>query len=404
MTPSEGGDGGWGAADLPALAASEGRHGAGVTPKRGLAIVRGECCWLFDTEGRRYLDMGASYGVCNAGHCHPRVVEAVARQAGRLLYVTPTVHTDTRVALQERLAGLAPGDLDRVFLASSGAEVLEAAIKFARGHTRRSGIVAAKRAFHGRTMGALSLTWNRKYREAFEPLLPGCEFVPYGDAGALQEAVGSDTAMVVLEPVQGEGGVFPAPEGYLRAAREVCDDAGALLVADEVQTGLGRTGAMFAVEHSGVVPDMMALAKSLGSGMPIGALLVRSQVCDLPQGSHGSTFAGSPVACAAALATLDVLVDEGLPERARQLGGHALNRLAAIAKASNAVREVRGLGLMLGIELREKAGSRLTALMERGVLAIPAGTTVIRLLPPLTIAREELDHGLGIIEEVLRDR
>jgi acetylornithine/LysW-gamma-L-lysine aminotransferase len=368
-----------------------------------VAIVRAKGAQLWDAEGREYLDLGASYGVCNVGHCHPRVVAAVRRQADRLLYVSPTAYNDMRAQLQQRLAGLAPGDLDRVLLVNSGTEAVESAIKFARRHTGRPGVVSTMRGFHGRTLGALSLTWNKKYREGFEPLLPGCDFVPYGDLEALKAAVNARTAAVVLEPVQGEGGVHLPPEDYLRGVREVCDDSGALMVADEVQTGLGRTGRMFAVEHGGVVPDLMAIAKSLGSGLPIGAMLARPAVCDLPPGSHGSTFAGSPICCAAALATLDVLEEGRLPEMAGELGARALGSLRPLASSRTAVREVRGLGLMLGIELRGKAGPYLNRMLDRGVFALPAGTTVVRLLPPLTISREQLDRGLEVIKGVLAD-
>jgi acetylornithine/LysW-gamma-L-lysine aminotransferase len=376
-------------------------HGTGVFHQRDLAIVRGEGATLYDAAGRPYIDLGASYGVCNAGHCHPRVVEAIGAQARRLLYVTPTVHNDARALLNERLAAIAPGDIDRVFLTSSGTESVEAAIKFARKHTGRPGIVAAKRSFHGRTLGALSLTWNPKYREGFEPLLPGVGFVTYGDVEALGEAVTKDTAALVLEPVQGEGGIHPAPPGYLQAARELCDDAGALLVVDEVQTGLGRTGRMFAVEHWDVVPDIITVAKSLASGLPLGAMLARSHVCDLPPGSHGSTFAGSPISCAAALATLDVIEEEDLPARANRLGERALATLRRMEGTDPSVRSVRGMGLMLGIELRERAAPYLNAAMERGALALPAGASVVRLLPPLVIPDGALDEGLAILKEVI---
>ena len=387
--------------EAAAIIALEDAHGTGVTPKRPVAIVRGEGALLWDPSGKEYIDLGANYGVCNVGHCHPRVVEAVRAQAGRLLYVSPTLYNDARARLQARLAALAPPGLDRVLLTNSGTESVESAIKFARRHTGRGGIVAAMRGFHGRTMGALSITWNKKYREGFEPLLPGCAFVPYGDLEALKAAVGAGTAAVVLEPVQGEGGVFPAPEGYLRGAREVCTDAGALLVADEVQTGLGRTGAMFGVDHWGVVPDIMTLAKSLGSGLPIGAMVATAEVCDLPPGSHGSTFAGSPICCAAALATLDVIVDEGLPARAAALGERAMASLGGLEGTSAAVREVRGMGLMIGIELKEKAAPHLNRILEMGAVALPAGTTVVRLLPPLTITERQLDRGLDIVKEAL---
>jgi acetylornithine/LysW-gamma-L-lysine aminotransferase len=382
---------------------AENAHGTGVTPKRDLAIVSGEGALLRDATGRSYVDMGASYGVCNAGHSHPAVADAIAQQARTLMYVTPTVHNDARASLMARLARLAPGDLDRVFLTSSGTESVEAAIKFARKHTGRPRIVAAKRAFHGRTMGALSLTWNPKYRKGFEPLLPGVDFVTYGDAEALTAAVTPETAAVILEPVQGEGGVHPAPPGYLKATREICDDAGALMVVDEVQTGLGRTGRMFAVEHWDVVPDIMTLAKSLANGMPLGAMLARPHVCDLPPGSHGGTFAGSPISCAAALATLDVIERRALPARADRLGDRALTTLKQMEGQVPSVRAVRGMGLMLGIELRQRAAPFLAAAMANGVLALPAGASVIRLLPPLVISEPVLDEALATLKGVLAD-
>jgi acetylornithine/LysW-gamma-L-lysine aminotransferase len=376
-------------------------HGTGVTPKRDLTIISGAGALLRDANGRTFVDMGASYGVCNAGHSHPAVAEAVARQARTLMYVTPTVHNDARATLMARLARLAPGDIDRVFLTSSGTESVEAAIKFARRHTGRSNIVAAKRGFHGRTMGALSLTWNPKYRKGFEPLVPGVDFVTYGDPEVLAATVTGETAAVVLEPVQGEGGVHPAPPGYLRAAREVCDDTGALLVVDEVQTGLGRTGRMFAVEHWDVVPDIMTLAKSLANGMPLGAMMARPHVCDLPPGSHGGTFAGSPISCAAALATLDVIEGQDLPARAAKLGDRAMASLVEMVADVPSVRSVRGMGLMMGIELKVRAAPYLTAALEAGVLALPAGASVMRLLPPLVIPEDVLDGALDTIKEVI---
>ena len=318
-------------------------HGTGVTPKRDLAIVAGEGAYLHDANGNTFIDMGASYGVCNAGHSHPAVVEAITRQARALMYVSPTYHNDARARLMGRLADLAPGDLDRVFLTNSGTESVEAAIKFARKHTDRPGIVAAKRSFHGRTMGALSITWNPKYRKGFEPLLPGTGFVPFGDLAALGEAVGPDTA------------------------------------------------------------DIMTLAKSLAGGLPIGAMLARPHVCDLPPGSHGGTFAGSPVSCAAALATLDVIEGEDLPARAARLGDRALASLRELPGRTRAVRTIRGMGLMLGIELRERAAPYLTAAMHAGVLALPAGASVVRLLPPLMIPEEVLDGALDTLKGVLTD-
>jgi len=389
--------------DFQAIKASEDRYGTNIFPKRDVAIVRGHGALLYGSDGKEYIDLGASYGVGNVGHCHPRVIAAIKAQSERLLYVSPTFYNDMRAGVSERLARLAPPGLDRVYLCNSGTEAVESAIKFARKHTGRPKIISCMRSFHGRTLGALSATYNKKYREGFEPLVPGFEFVPFGDLEAMKKAVTDKTAAVIVEPVQGEGGIFPAPDGYLKGVRDICTDSKTIFVADEIQTGLGRTGMMFAVEHWDVTPDIVTIAKSLASGLPLAAMITHEEFCDLEKGSHGSTFGGSPICCAAALATLDVIVDENLPERAELLGEHATDRLEAFAGSDkgSVIREIRGLGLMIGIELKKKAGPYLDSILGHGAIALPAGTTVIRLLPPLVISEPQLDKGLGIIEEVL---
>jgi acetylornithine/LysW-gamma-L-lysine aminotransferase len=389
--------------DFQAIKAMEDRYGTKLFPKRDVALISGQGALLRGSDGKEYIDLGASYGVGNVGHCHPRVLEAIKAQSERLLYVSPTFYNDMRARVSERLAGIAPLGLDRIYLCNSGTEAVESAIKYARKHTGRPGIISCMRSFHGRTLGALSATFNKKYREGFEPLVPGFEFVPYGDLEAMKKAVTDKTAAVIVEPVQGEGGIFPAPEGYLKGVRDICTDAKTVFIADEIQTGLGRTGKMFAVEHWGVSPDIITVAKSLAAGLPLAAMITKEELCDLPTGSHGSTFGGSPICCAAALAVLDILVEEKLPERAASLGERAMGRLRAFAgsEKGSVVREVRGLGLMIGIELKKKAGSYLDAIVGRGAIALPAGTTVIRLLPPLVISEPQLDRGLDIIEEVL---
>ncbi|MEM0129075.1 MAG: aspartate aminotransferase family protein [Thermoplasmata archaeon] len=378
-----------------------GEFGTAPTGDARRTIVRGEGAYLWDDAGRRYVDLGASLGVANVGHAHPKVVRAIAEQAASLLYVGSAYATEARRRFVERLLSLLPPSLDRVFLSNSGTEAMEQALKVARSSTRRPEWVAARRGFHGRTMGSLSVTWRPELREPFEPLVPGARHVAFGDAAALEEAVGPTTAAVVLEVVQGEGGVHPATPEYLRAARSICDRNGALLLLDEVQTGVGRTGRNFAFEHSGVVPDILALAKSLAGGVPIGATVVRPEVERAFAGSLHSTFGGNPLACAAGAAALEVLVEERLSERAARLGSLGLERLRA--GAGPRVREVRGLGLMIGIELRERAWPYLERLRERGYLASAAGPQVIRLLPPLTIAEEDWDAALGAIAEVLGD-
>jgi [amino-group carrier protein]-gamma-(L-lysyl/L-ornithyl)-L-glutamate aminotransferase len=375
------------------------RYTSGVYAKRRLVLVRGQGAHVWDDQGRRYVDCAAGIGVAALGHAHPAVVEAIAGQAATLLTCSEGFFNDRRAALLERLVGLAPAGIERAFLCNSGTEAIEGAIKFARLATRRTGVVAAERGFHGRTLGALSATWEPAYREPFRPLVPGFRHVPYDDLAALDGAVGGDTAAVILEVVQGEGGVRPGSAEFLRGAQALCRERGALFVLDEIQTGLGRTGRLFAAEHHDLAPDLICLAKPLAGGVPIGAILIGERVGELPKKVHGSTFGGNPLACAAALAALDVVERERLPERAARLGAHALERLRALRGPT--VREARGLGLMLGLELAEPVEPCLTRLAERGVLALQAGANVLRLLPPLVIAEEDLDAAVDAVAEVV---
>ncbi|HWE60893.1 MAG TPA: aspartate aminotransferase family protein [Chloroflexota bacterium] len=377
----------------------EARHGSGIYAKRDLTIVRGEGAWLWDDQGRRYIDCVGGHGSANVGHAHPAVQQAIAEQAGRLVTCPEIFYNDRRAALLELLAAVTPPGLDRFFLCNSGAEAVESAIKFARAATRRPGIVAAQRGFHGRTMGALSATWEAHYREPFVPLVPEFTHVPYDRVEALAGAVTEHTAAVILEVVQGEGGVRPASPGYLPAVARICREHGALLIIDEVQTGFGRTGRMFACEHEGIEPDLLCLAKSMGGGLPIGAVALGPNVGDLPIGSHGSTFGGNPLACAAAIAAIGVIRDQDLPARAAAAGARLLAGLRRIE--SPRVREVRGLGLMIGVDLRERVRPTLLALQARGVLALPAGMTTLRLLPPLVITDEQIDTVVQVVAETL---
>jgi acetylornithine/LysW-gamma-L-lysine aminotransferase len=372
---------------------------SGVYPKRPIALVRGRGARVWDADGREYIDCAAGHGVANVGHCHPAVTAAIQQQAEALITAPEAFYNDRRAALLEALAARTPGGLSRMFLCNSGAEAVEGAIKAARLFTGRAGIVAAKGGFHGRTLGALSATWNRAYREPFEPLVPGFSHLPFGDLDALDGAVTDQTAAVLVEIVQGEGGVRPGSSAYFAMLRALCEARGALLIVDEVQTGLGRTGRWFACEHVGVEPDIMCLGKALGGGVPMGAVVWRSRLGQLPAGSHGSTFGGGPLACAAGLAVLRVLDEEHLPERAAGLGDWLLSELRAME--SPLIREVRGMGLMVGLDLRVRVTPVLKALMARGVLALPAGPTVLRLLPPLVISEADLERVISIIEEVL---
>ncbi len=372
--------------------------GAGERPR--LNLVRGDNARLWDDRGRSYVDLGATHGAGSLGAANPVIAAAVAAQARELLYVGSGYANPVRTEFLERLLSLLPGSFSRVFLSNSGTEAIEAALKIARSSTGRTKIVTAMRGFHGRTMGSLSATWRRELKEPFEPLVPGFVHVAFNDPHALEAAVDESTALVLLEPVQGEGGVHVATEEYLRVAREATERAGALLAWDEVQTGIGRTGRLFAFERWGVVPDLLVLAKSLAGGVPIGATVTTAEVATRFRGSHHSTFGGNPLACAAGLAALDFTVRERLPARAERLGEQARATLRDLPP--DKVREVRGLGLMIGVELREKAAPYLAALEERGYLAIPAGSTVIRLLPPLTIPDREWLEGLASLKEVVR--
>ncbi|WP_254545402.1 aspartate aminotransferase family protein [Halomarina pelagica] len=370
-----------------------------VFSEKPIRIARGAGPHLYDGSGTRYLDFGASYAVTPTGHCHPDVVSAATDQLERLLYVQGSYPVDVRDELYARLADCAPGDLDYAWLCNSGTEANEAALKFARHATGRSKIVATTGSFHGRTMGSLAATWKGKYKAGFEPLAGDFEFVEYGDAAAVADAVDDDTAAVVLEPVQGEGGVNPAPDGYLRAVREACDDHGAAMVLDEIQTGLGRTGTTWACEARDVVPDVLTTAKGLASGLPVGATLCREWIAT-DAGDHGSTFSGGPVVCAAAVATLDVIEGEDLAGNAAAMGDYLTGELDAAV--GDAVRDIRGEGLMLGVEVKRGANRLLPKLaMDHHVLALPAGRTVLRLLPPLIVEREHCDAVVDAIAEVV---
>ncbi|MEM7113752.1 MAG: acetylornithine transaminase [Chloroflexota bacterium] len=379
----------------------ESRHTSGVYGKRDVAIVRGEGATVWDENGRSYLDFVAGISVANIGHAHPKLVAAISEQAKTLLTCPEMFYNDQRAQLSAQLAAIMPGDLDRVFLCNSGTEATEGAIKFARLATGKTDVVATMRGFHGRTMGALSATHNPKYRKPFGPLVPGFTHVPYGKLDKMEAAISEQTAAIIIEPVQGEGGVRPGNFDYLRAVRQLCDDHGILLIMDEVQTGFGRTGRWFGCEHAGVVPDLMAMGKAIAGGVPMGAIGVGPKVTGLKPGMHGSTFGGNPLACAAALATLDIFEEEQLLAKSNELGAYFKERLEEIN--SPLIREVRGLGLMIGMELRIRAREVVVRLMERGILTLTASPNVLRMLPPLVVSREELDRVVEAIRDVLSE-
>ena len=366
-----------------------------VYSEKPIRIERGEGPYLYGEDGSEYLDFGASYACVPLGHSRPEVTAAVSEQLERLTYVQGSYPVAARNALVERLSEVSPGDAEYVWLCNSGTEANEAALKFARSATGKTKFVATMQGFHGRTMGSLSTTWKSKYKEPFEPLIEDVEFVPYGDADALDDAIDESTAGFMIEPIQGEGGINPGTTEYLRAAREITEQAGATLIADEVQTGLGRTGEMWATEHAGVVPDITTSAKGLANGLPIGATLCKEWIAE-GAGPHGSTFSGGPVVCAAADATLSIIEAEDVPAHAATIGEYLATELDAAL--GDAVRDIRGTGLMTGIEVKRGSNRLLRDLaIEHGVLALPAGRTVLRLLPPLTIEETHVDRVVEAI-------
>ncbi len=360
---------------------------------------------LVDTNGNTYLDFAGGMGVNILGHCHPEVVGAITQQAGRLCHTANGLHHATYINLCSKLTELCFGE--QVFLCSSGTEAIEAALKLARrvahdnGHPRRK-YVAAMGGFHGRTMGALSITGQASYREGYEPLIGEVQFVPFDDPAALAAQVDKDTAAVVLEPIQGNGGVIVPHPDYLQKVRAICDKHGALMILDEVQTGLGRTGAWFAHTHDGVVPDIMCLAKALGGGLPLGAMVTtRALGQALQPGTHGTTFGGNPVACAAGLATIDVIARHQLLPRAERLGVSFREALAALCPKHGSVVAVRGRGMLVGIQLAEPVVPVLQALRKRGMLGTAAGSHVLRLFPPVNVREGALDKAVGMIADTL---
>ena len=390
-------------------AAIEEAHSSGAVQRRPLTIVRGEGACLFDSQGRSYIDCSAAHGWAALGHSHPEVTAAIRRQAERLMMLTESASNDVRAHWFETLVqflGLEfplddRGALSRVQPANSGAEAIEASLKFARYVTGRTEVVAFSRAFHGRTFGALSATAPSPRRDRFAPLVPGFSHVLYGDLGLADDAIRDSTAAVIVEVIQGESGIHEGSTEFFQGLERLCRERGALFIVDEIQTGFGRTGRRFASAWHGLSPDVVVLGKALGGGVPMGAAVWRERHGGFESGMHGSTFAGAPLACAASLATLQVLEREQLAERADRLGTQALERLRSIRSAS--VRQVRGRGLMIGVELRSRVGPVLQQLLERGVWALPAGLNVLRLLPPLVISERELELAVGAVGEVLGD-
>jgi acetylornithine/LysW-gamma-L-lysine aminotransferase len=380
----------------------ETRYLANVFSKRPIVITRGKGALLWDINGKEYVDCASSYGVAALGHCHPKVVAAVKAQAEELITCHSCYYNDKRVEFIQKLVAITPKGLDKAFLSNSGAESVECAIKLARKFTGKTEIIALMGAFHGKTMGALSATWDKKYREPFMPLIPDIKHVAPDNADKIREAITQKTAAVLMEPIRGEGGVRVPPDGYLKAVREICDEKNVLLIFDEVQTSFGRTGKLFGCQNWAVTPDVMCLAKPFAGGLPIGITVAKENIMSaLKVGEHSTTFSGNPMVCAAGCAAIDALLEEKLADKAAVNGKYFKSQLENLQAKHKIIKEIRGLGLMLGMELRFDVHNIILKALDRGVLVLDAGRTVVRLLPPLVIEKAQIDKTILVLDTVL---
>ena len=367
-----------------------------------VTIEKGLGSHVWDTDNNEYIDCMGGYGVALVGHRNERVVNAIKSQIDKVITVHSSFYSKTREEFLQTLIDIAPSGLSQVHLNNSGAESIEAAIKFARKFTGKKKMVAMKGSYHGKSMGALSLTFNPKYREPFQPLVEKVSFSPYGDVNALRDVVDKDTAFVILEPIQGESGIHVPPEGFLQEVRKICDENDSLLIFDEIQSGLGRTGRMWASEHWKTVPDIMCLAKGIAGGVPMGATLVRPDILAvMKKGEHSSTFGGNPLACAAGTATLQALTQDGLIENAKSVGEKFLRGLEELKSKHKIIREVRGKGLMIGVELKFEVKDILMEGIKNGLLLLYSGRNILRFLPPLVISEEDIVKTLQILDGLL---
>ena len=385
------------------------RYLANTYARFPVVLVRGRGDRLWDSDGKEYLDFAAGIAVDVLGHCHPKVVEAIKAQAEALLHVSNLYHIEPQIRLAQALCE--HSFADKVFFCNSGAEANEAAIKLARRYAKvrwgpdRYEIVCMRDSFHGRTMATLTATGQEKHQRGFEPLLPGFKHIPFNDLRAAEQAIDSRTCAVLVEPIQGEGGVRVPDDDYLPALRQLCSDRDVLLMLDEVQTGMGRTGRLFAYEHWGIEPDVMTLAKALGGGLPIGAMLAKEEVASaFVPGSHASTFGGSPFITAAALAALTAIVEERLPQRAAKIGAYFLGRLRELAQRYPYAKEARGKGLILALELAVPAKPIVDRCLQLGLLILTAGDQILRFVPPLIIGEAEVDEALSILDQALAEQ
>jgi acetylornithine/LysW-gamma-L-lysine aminotransferase len=380
----------------------ENRLMANVFAKRQIVITQGKAASLWDIRGKEYIDCMGGYGVALLGHSHPKVVAAIQEQAKKLISCHASLYNDKRSEFLKKLISITPEGLNKAFLSNSGAESVECAIKLARKFTGKPEIIAVMGAFHGKTMGALSATWDKKYREPFLPLVPEIKHVPPDNVEKIGDAISDKTAAVLVEPIRGEGGVRVPPDGFLQNLRKVCDDKNVLLMFDEVQTSFGRTGKLFGCQHWDVIPDVMTLAKPFAGGLPIGITVARENVmAAFKTGEHSTTFSGGPLVCAAGCAAIDVLVEEKLSEQAASKGTYFKSQLQVLQSKHKIVKEVRGLGLMLGVELRFDVLRIIQKSAERGILILDAGRNVLRFLPPIVITKQQIDKTITTLDAIL---
>lgn len=370
-----------------------------VYPKRDLVIVKGKEATVWDENGNEFIDCAAGIGVATIGHSNPAVVKAITKQAETLITNACVFYNDTRALFLEILNQITPPNLKRSFLTNSGTEAMEAALKFARVSTGKTDFITTMRGFHGRTLGALSGTHKLEYRQPFEPLVPGFSFVPYNNLDKMEGAITEKTAGIILEVIQGEGGINIASQEYLDGVRELCDKNNVMMIIDEIQTGFCRTGKMFAIEHFGIEPDIMTVAKGIAGGFPVGAAICSDKV-KIGFGQHGTTYGGNPLASAAGLASINFMIDNNLAEEAQKKGDYFVSKIN-IDELSK-VRAIRHKGLMIGIELKEKVQPYLVQLMEEGIIAMPAGKIVLRFLPPAVITYKQLDDILEVLNRILK--
>ena len=380
----------------------EEKHGTGVYGNWPMALEKGNGAFVWDTNGKKYLDLGSGLGVVGIGHGNTQIAEAISNQSQKLTHAVNGYYASPiRANLLKKLSKITPGNLDKIFLTNSGTEAVEAAIKLARSYTGKSKIIGMIRGYHGRSMGSLSVSWKKENKTMYEPLIPDIVHVPYGKIDKLENIINDEFAAVIIEPIQGEGGVIIPPDGYLREVRQLCNDNNVLMIMDEIQTGIGRTGYWFGCDREQIIPDIICSSKMLGGGLPIGAMIAKNNIL-FQRGKHGSTFGGNLIGCQAANAVIDFMVENNILDHVSTVGKKVIDHLKSSTKNISKIKEIRGRGYMIGIELFEPAIPYLKAIFKENILALSAGKKIIRLLPPLITTEEDLMDGINKIIKILK--